>query len=214
MRFCRSVVNSSSYVAFEVASDRVISEDAVRVLQIGDHVAFAVADGAGGLSGGARAAQLVVEGFERAIEKAAVDQLTSDMLCALLLELDAQIQRDRDAGESTAVVGLLRDRRLVGASVGDSEVWRVPHVGSHEVLTSGQQKPRLGSGRATPVGFHSNVGDALVLAATDGLFHAVSSTTICSLLRDEPSPKKLIAAARSKSGKLYDDIGIVLVSSS
>lgn len=194
-----------------VASDRSAPEDVVQVLETDELAAFVVADGAGGLGGGARAAHLVVEGFEAVMKNVSSAEATSEMLCAFLGELDGRIQRDPDAGESTAVVAVILDGQVVGASVGDSELWMVAGDGSFEILTSGQHKSRLGSGRAAPVGFQAKVGDSMIIAATDGLFHAAPADAICSVLRADPTLEKLLALARSRSGKLYDDVGIVLV---
>ena len=138
--------------------------------------------------------------------------VTPDGWCRFLLQLDERVKRDPDAGESTAVVAMVCDGRVMGASVGDSEAWMVARDGSYEVLTSGQYKPRLGSGRATPVGFEGTVSDSVIIAATDGLFHAASADAICSALRASPTPERLVTLARSRSGKLYDDVGIVVVS--
>jgi serine/threonine protein phosphatase PrpC len=206
------LVSTSISIASGVVSDRSTPEDAVRVLQTDDRTAFVVADGAGGLGGGARAAHLVVEGFEDVMKNVSPAEATAEMLCSFLRELDGRVQYDPDAGESTAVVAAILDGRVVGASVGDSELWMIAGDGSYEVLTSGQHKSRLGSGRAAPVGFQTMVGNSVIIAATDGLFHAAPAHSICSVLRDAPTPEKLVALARSRSGKLYDDVGIVLVS--
>ncbi len=205
-----SMLNSITVLSC-VESDRAAPEDVVRVVQTAETVAFAVADGAGGLGGGARAARLVVEGFEGVVGEMAPGDATPELWCEFLVRLDAQLQRDSDAGESTAVVAVLRDHEVVGASVGDSEAWVMGRDGACEVLTSGQQKSRLGSGRANPVGFRATVTNAVVLAATDGLFHAAPADTIRALLRGAPTPEELVALARSRSGKLYDDVGLVIV---
>ncbi len=194
-----------------VESDRAAPEDAVRVIQTPDAVAFAVADGAGGVGGGARAARLVVDGFEGVIGEMAPGDGTPERWCEFLLRLDAELQRDPDAGESTAIAAVVRDNEVVGASVGDSEAWAMGPDGACKVLTSGQQKWRLGSGRANPVGFRATVMNAVLLAATDGLFHAAKADTIRTALLGAPTPEKLVALARSRSGKLYDDVGLVIV---
>src|SRR5690606_33522593 len=80
---------------------------------------------AAGLGGGARAAHLVVERFEAVMKNVSSAEATSEMLCSFLRELDGRIQRDPDAGESTAVVAVILDGQVVGASVGDSEAWMV-----------------------------------------------------------------------------------------
>lgn len=198
-------------LASGVASDRAIPEDAVRVLQTDELVAFVVADGAGGLGGGARAARLVVEAFEKTISRGSSNGATPEMWCEFLLRLDAEVLRDSDAGESTAVVAVVRDNEVVGASVGDSEAWVVGSDDTWEIITSAQHKSRLGSGRASPVGFRTTVRNGILLAATDGLFHAARADAIRAALLGAPTPEKLVASARSRSGKLYDDVGVVVV---
>lgn len=199
-------------IASSVASDRSVPEDAVRVIRTGDFVAFVVADGAGGLGGGARAAQLVVKNFEDEIRKLPVGGTTAEMWCDFLLLLDSRIERDSIAGESTALVAMLDEKQVVGASVGDSELWTVARDGSREVLTSGQHKSRLGSGRAKPVGFRAALANSVIIAATDGLFHNAPADAICAVLCADPTPEKLVTLVRSRSGRLYDDVGLVVVS--
>lgn len=202
---------SSTTVFSCVESDRAAPEDAVRVLQTPEAVAFVVADGAGGVGGGARAARLVVEGFNGVIAEMAQEDATPERWCEFLVRLDGELLRDPDAGESTAVVAVVSDNQVVGASVGDSEAWAMGPDGTCEVLTSGQQKSRLGSGRVHPVGFRATVINRVLLAATDGLFHAAQADSIRTALLSAPTPEKLVALARSRSGKLYDDVGLVIV---
>jgi serine/threonine protein phosphatase PrpC len=205
------MVSTSISVASLVASDRSTPEDAVRVVQADAITGFIVADGAGGLGGGARAAHLVVETLEGMMRSVGRATVTPASWCQFLLELDDRLLRDADAGESTAVVAAIRDGLVTGASVGDSEAWLVTR-GECQVLTSGQQRLRLGSGRAVPVGFETAVvNDSMIVAATDGLFHAARADAICAVLRTAPTPERLVALARSRSGKLYDDVGIVIV---
>ncbi len=180
-------------------------------MQTAETVAFVVADGAGGLGGGARAAELAAAGFESLIQEMSPGEVTPEVWCELLAQLDAKLERDPDAGESTAVVAIIHEHRVVGASVGDSEAWVVVPNGAREILTSGQHKARLGSGRATPVGFRTTVAEGVLLAATDGLFHAANPDTIRAALLGTPTPEALVALARSRSGKLYDDVGLVVV---
>lgn len=195
-----------------VESDRAAPEDAVRVVQTAGTAAFAVADGAGGIGGGARAARLVVDGFTEIMGEVEPRNATPGQCCEFLVRLDAQIQRDSEAGESTAVVAVVRENQVVGASVGDSEAWVMGGDGNCEILTSSQRRSRIGSGQADPVGFRATVAGATLLVATDGLFHAAQAETIRTALLGEPTPEMLVSLARSRSGRLYDDVALVLVS--
>jgi PPM family protein phosphatase len=194
-----------------VASDRSEPEDVVHVVRTETSTAFVVADGAGGIGGGRRAARLVVEAFQAALDNVSRALETSAAWCEFLVQLDEQITRDASAGESTAVIAVILDGLVIGASVGDSEAWLITPA-DRCVLTSGQQKARLGSGRAAPVAFEAVLDSSwLIVAATDGLFHAVAAAAICEAVRTTPTPEALVALARSRSGKLYDDVGIVIV---
>lgn len=207
------MVTPPMFTASMVASDRAHPEDAVRVVE-GDAVtALVVADGAGGIAGGARAAQLVIESFAAAMTNVSGAPPTSEGWCRFLAQLDEQLSRDAAAGESTAVVASVHEGVVVGASVGDSEAWLVS-ADERRVLTAAQLKARLGSSRAAPVGFETTmVPDSVMLAATDGLFRSVPVDAICSALRGSASPAELVALARSRSGKLYDDVGLIIVAS-
>lgn len=170
-----------------------------------------MADGAGGLGGGAVAARLVVEGVERLIREQGLSQVTTRRLCALHSRLDAELQQDSSAGESTAVVAVVRNDEILGASVGDSGAWVMRPDGACEVLTDGQYKWRLGSGRAKPLAFRATVVNSVVLAATDGLFRAAQPESIRRALQASPTPERMVELARSRSGKLYDDVGLVIL---
>ena len=61
------------------------------------------------------------------------------------------------------------------------------------------------------MGFRATVMNTVILAATDGLFRAAQADTIRSALLGAPTPETLVALARSRSGKLYDDVGLVIV---
>ncbi|MBK6918620.1 MAG: SpoIIE family protein phosphatase [Deltaproteobacteria bacterium] len=203
------------FTASLVASDRAHPEDAVLVIENDAGTALVVADGAGGIAGGARAAQLVIASFAAAMADAFGAPPTSQSWCRFLCQLDEQLARDAAAGEATAVVASIHEGVVVGASVGDSEAWLVSSAERRD-LTAAQQKARLGSNRASPVGFEATVvPDSIMLAATDGLFRSAPADAICSALRGSPSPSpaKLVALARSSSGKLYDDVGLVVVAS-
>jgi serine/threonine protein phosphatase PrpC len=174
-------------------------------------VAFAVADGAGGLGGGGQAAELVVRSFALAVS---TDPLLVDPGWWTALLRAIELARDRDAGESTAVVGVLDRDALVGASVGDSDAWL---IGTNDVnVVTGMQhrRPRLGTGAANPVAFTAAAASHVLLVGSDGLFGSVRPAAICDAVRRLPAPDRgraLVELARGKSGRLYDDLGIVLL---
>jgi serine/threonine protein phosphatase PrpC len=129
-----------------------------------------------------------------------------------LERMDLAVMQDGEAGESTAVVGTVVGSRVVGASVGDSEAWI---VGLDAVvrLTRDQSRERLGTGRARAVGFEGTLDEGSTLVvATDGLFRgAASADTIVRAIRDGADAVGLAEVARGASGRLYDDVGVVLI---
>lgn len=184
-----------------ILSPRSEPEDRVLLASVGGGVRFVVADGAGGQGGGARAADRVAAaGFDGA------------PWTTWLERMDLAVMQDGEAGESTAVVGTVVGSRVVGASVGDSEAWI---VGLDAVvrLTRDQRRERLGTGRAWAVGFEGTLDEGSTLVvATDGLFRgAASADTVVRAIRDGADAVGLAEVARGASGRLYDDVGVVLI---
>lgn len=176
-------------------------QDRVRARVDADGIVLALADGAGGTSGGREAAEFIVS------ESLA----SSGDARSLLTRLDRELGQ---RGESTGVVARLTpDRVVVGASVGDSEAWAL-RGGEWRELTAGQsRKPLLGSGRATPAGFMEGDVERLLIAS-DGLVKYAAWATITALL-SEDGPEllwQLADAARLPSGALPDDLSLILVS--
>lgn len=183
-----------------VLSDRAGPEDRVGVWAVPGGWMFVVADGAGGQGGGAAAAERVHAGLGDAPD-----------WVPHLARLDAELLGDPEAGESTAVIGRLVGGRVEGASVGDSEAWIIGPK-TVTVLTRDQGRSRLGSGRANPVAFEGRFGsqDTLVVAS-DGLFRGASREAILESVRAGADAVGLAEVARGASGRLYDDVGVVVV---
>lgn len=165
-----------------------------------------VADGAGGIGGGAAAAEAVVAAVAAALDIDSAERWA---------ELLARVDTDLRLGETTAVVCAVVGDLVVGASVGDSGALRINHRdGSIDELTQDQRrKPLLGSGRAIPVPFTANLGDATLLLATDGLLKYTAAERIAACV-DAPDleavPPRLVDLVRLRSGALPDDVGIAL----
>jgi hypothetical protein len=137
-------------------------EDRIALHRQGDQLLIAVADGAGGMPGGARAAQAVCDGAVAAFRAGQPLRWA-----ATLAAIDAQVHF---GGQSTAVVVEVAAGALAGASVGDSGAWLIA-AGAVVELTAGQpRKPLLGSGQASPVAFGPLALRGRLLVATDGLF--------------------------------------------
>ncbi len=202
-------------MTFEVAS-RVEGrgdncQDRVAVIPLGGRLVVIVADGAGGTSGGAEAAQAVVDHLRLAVD--AGRELNVRGLRQLLLEISLELE---NRGQTTAVVLVIDRHQVVGASIGDSGAWLV-EPGAWKDLTHGQpRKPLLGGGFAEPFTFASPSVDATLLLATDGVLKYADGEGVRAVLRNEGLSaaqccQSLIDAARLPNGRLQDDAGVVVV---
>jgi PPM family protein phosphatase len=127
--------------------------------------------------------------------------------------VDHLLQRDPDAGETTAVVLAVSRGGIAGASVGDSEAWLISSDG-HVALTARQQpKPGLGTSMARPVAFRSRFAGRTLLAATDGLFKYADSAAIGAAARQpalEAGASQLVELVWRPRGTLPDDVALIL----
>jgi PPM family protein phosphatase len=182
-------------------------QDRADILRVGTGYLFVVADGAGGTSGGAEAAEFLVNAIRN---RAAIDSKWA----AMLGETDLALAANASAGETTAVVVLITDGEVSGASVGDSGAWL---VGAEQVLdlTENQsRKPLLGSGRARPVSFGPVPFRGRLVVGSDGLFKYADPQVIRSLAAQslvEEAAEALVQATRLPGGSLQDDVTVIVV---
>ena len=192
------------------ASYRTHTEDRIDVIAHGLGVVLVVADGAGGISGGAKAAETITT-IVRAHTDSMADIRDADQWATLLRRIDGQISDG--GGQATAVVAAVFDDGVAGASVGDSAAWLIEGTG-HVDLTSGQvRKPLVGSGRARPVGFHRGGFEGTLLLASDGLVRYASPVRICQVAGQADmnlAVGELVDLVRLKSGALRDDVAVIL----
>ena len=185
-------------------------QDRAEFIWCGSSLVLVVADGAGGMSGGAEAAQFFVEGVRKRIGTASMN---TDGLTQLLTLLDREMSGIGAYGETTGVVAVLSGSGVFGASVGDSGAF-VFSKASLENLTANQaRKPFLGSGRAIPIPFTRESLNGILLVATDGLLKYTSLEKIAAtiLAADfDSAANKLVELVRYQSGALPDDISILL----
>jgi serine/threonine protein phosphatase PrpC len=186
------------------------NQDRGVVLNLGYSLVVAVADGAGGISGGAQAAAMAID----LIRQNASTLRDAASCVALLRKMDQAITEDAVAGETTCALAVVSDSQVYGTSVGDSGVWV---IGQHDIgdLTQAQsRKPFLGSGSALPIPFdHSPKPGELLLLATDGLLKYTSRERIATVCRSHSlsdAPKKLVELVRYPSGALPDDVTVIL----
>jgi len=173
-----------------------------------------VADGAGGLAGGARAAEMLVALVREAVASPDLDPSRAETWAELLSRADALLEGDRTAGETTAVLLTVADGIVAGASCGDSGAWAVDPDGRIDDLTARQhRKLRVGSGRARPVSFSRASLGGTLLVATDGLFDYALRERIAAVVGEEDldqAAAHLIQLVRLPSGGLQDDVGVIL----
>lgn len=200
--------------AHALAFVRAHGDDRVALLERGDVLIVVVADGAGGLSGGAITAELLIEVVRSAIASPAFAPHRPESWVELLGQADVAAGEDPHAGETTAVVVAVSAHGLVGASAGDSGAW-VVHPDHVDDLTCRQHKKlRVGDGRARPVAFARPRLEGTLLVATDGLLSYASPTRIATVARQTDlgqAARELIQLVRLPSGGLQDDVGVVLV---
>jgi serine/threonine protein phosphatase PrpC len=204
--------------AHAAASFRRDSEDRAAIHPVPGGLVVVVSDGAGGLPGGAAAAERVLALVAEGLRRGDVDPADAGAWVARLALADADVEADGACGEATAVVvAVFEDGRVIGASAGDSGALLVDERGVHDELTAGQhRKRRLGSGRAAPVPFtRSGVAGTLVVAS-DGLFAYARADAIARVVAG-PGPLDHVAAALveivrpPRSRDLVDDVAIVVV---
>jgi serine/threonine protein phosphatase PrpC len=187
--------------------------DRVDIL-VGDGAcALVIADGMGGRSGAAAAAQMWIDAV-RCGSQDPQQWAESDYWLDLLAATDRAIRDDKNAGETTAVVAVMTARGNVGASVGDSGAWLVTDDSCLDLTKSQIRKPGLGTGMATPIPFYRKQAPAeTLLVATDGLLKYSWPEKICQAVRSvqiRALPKALIDLVRMPSGGLQEDAAVAV----
>lgn len=191
------------------------SHDRVKVVQQDRRTIIALADGAGGMSGAAEAADQVVNSLVKALRREKID--ATPCSCAeALAALDQAVASNSRAGETTGLLLVIDDDSVVGASVGDCAAWVVPRSNEPRELTVHQmRKPRIGTGRANPVRFGPTSLDGALIAMTDGVADSITGGQLTALVRRvnaEQLPRTLLDAIRLPSGKLTDHATVVVAS--
>jgi serine/threonine protein phosphatase PrpC len=200
-------VISSGYEYFtRIQPIKGVGQDRVAVFEREGGILIALADGAGGTSNGAVAAQAIIDTAET-LRNADADW------SIVLRQLDGDSHR-LDGGQSTAVVLAVGDDSIRGASVGDSGAWLF-RDGQVEDLTHAQHlKPLVGAG-ATPVSTITGpLGTGTLLVASDGLFRYARVNDIARIATGPDlaaAADQLIDLVRIQpAGNVADDVSIVL----
>ena len=202
-----SLVLEERLAALTVSRLVVGAEDRAAFFPTSNGAVLVVADGAGGMGGGAATAEALVAAVGSSLD------VQSAQGWATLLEM---FDAGQHLGETTAVVCSIIDDQIVGASVGDSGAWRIDHrepVSIVDLTHAQRRKPLLGSGRAVVVPFAARLGDTTLLLASDGLLKYAPADRIAACLRGtdlDMAAGELLGLVRLRSGALPDDFSVLL----
>lgn len=197
-----------------LASSRPDSEDRAEVFELGDAMVVALADGAGGVRGGAAASDALINAVRCRIAEATFDACDLRAWSAVFKSTDIGLARQM-AGETTAVITVIGPEGIMGLSVGDSEAWVLGSVGIDR-LTEKQDRKRLGSGRSGATLFHRRTLDGMLVIGTDGLFKNARPELIAAASTEAnagAAAERLVGLPRSSSGRYPDDVAVVVVAS-
>jgi len=190
-------------------SSRKNSEDRGEIFHVRGGFCLAIADGAGGISGGGEAASM----FMQSVQWTPSDMDSRGGIAGMMMGADSRISSDPVAGETTGIVISLREGKLVGGSVGDSAAWLFLPASRTELTAGQRRKPFLGSDDIMPHVFSQEVASGTLVLVTDGLWKYTDIETIHETVRhNEPSslPRKLIELVRLPSGTLQDDVCVIV----
>ena len=129
------------------------SHDRLSVLRDAHRTLIALADGADSSQAAQAAAARTVGELGRCFRNGTLPEDPRDWVM-MLEAIDLVVLGDRDAGETSALVMLVHEDVVVGASVGDSLAYIVSRGGQAKMITTRQRRQtRIGTGLADPVGF-------------------------------------------------------------
>jgi len=195
-----------------------VNQGRVGICEAADALVFIVADGADSLPGGDVASRRAVEIVRKAITGERPND-EAQIWAERLGGIDRLLSRDKNAGETTAVIASIvatsRSTQIVGASVGDSEVWLITADGNGvDRMTQRQtRRPLLGSSVALPVPFTSEWTEGTLLLATNSLFKHADHAQICMTAAGpdlEQAAQNLLDLTRLPNGVLQADVGLLL----
>jgi len=196
-----------SYVyACATQAESQANQDAHAVLQKDDRLIIIVADGAGGIGGGAAASAQFVRDVEARVDS--ID--TAAGWVRALSQIDCAICQ----GETTGIVLDITEKKIVGSSVGDSQARIYDFDQEHDLTEVQVRKPLLGTGDARPCSIEGAFTSGILIAGTDGFWNYAKRDVIMAEAPHLPFPtsaKKLLDMARLPSGALWDDTTVIVV---
>lgn len=133
-------------------------------------------------------------------------------LVALLRRIDVELLGNPDLGQTTAVIAVIGQHRVLGAAVGDSAAWLIGR--QNDTVLTPTSMPFLGTGEAHPVTFGSRLHGHTLVLATDGLFRYVEAGEIVEAALHEDirrAASQLVNLPRQENGMPPDDVAVVAV---
>jgi len=182
-------------------------QDRASIIPTEGGLVLVLADGAGGLAGGALAANAVV-----AAVAAACMAGGSTLLGRCLGSHRRPTGAQHHGGQPTAVICAVGSE-IVGACVGDSVAWLALPSGVIDLTSAQSKRPLIGSGQAAVIPIATEMGDGTLLLASDGLAKYASRAKIAATAMDADlarSSGRLVDMVRLRSGALQDDVSLVL----
>lgn len=192
-----------------------------------------IADGAGGVAGGAATAELICDRDLKTDPATALSYLDTNIqmlaagvapgrLMKRLLSPDSPMVLPADEPPASAygpaaaaIATITDDGEITGASVGDCRVWLFKGSKPPEEPTMPQnRRPLLGEGNAAPTKFNARLTRGMLIMATDGLWKCASLSHITKIVRSLPPEKvadALVECARLPTGGLQDDIAVAVM---
>jgi hypothetical protein len=166
------------------------NQDRGAVIAHGSRQVLVIADGAGGLTGGAEAAEMAVQ-----LVRQHAGLLDGSGSCASLLQkMDQAIAQASNAGQTTCALAVVTNGEVFGAGIGDSGVWLIGEKTLADLTQGQSRKPFIGSGDAWAVPYaRQRVAGEHLLLATDGLLKYAPADRIAAACRtwtaDSPVPR-------------------------
>jgi len=129
------------------------SHDRLSVLRDAHRTLIALADGVDASRAAQSAAARAVDELAKCFRAGSLPDDPRDW-AAILETIDREVLSDSRASETSALVILVQQGVVLGASVGDSLAYIVAEDGKPRLLSGGQRRgPRIGTGMASPVAF-------------------------------------------------------------
>jgi len=186
-------------------------EDRIALRETPNGIVVIAADGAGGVGGGAAAAQTVCDMLAAVSLHARRSPLD---WVASLQKADRAMMTSPEGGLTTAVALETSGTTVFGASVGDSGAWMIDDKGIVDLTRHQFRKPLLGDGETYPVPFGPIAVHGRLLVATDGLLKYAPRAELARRALEGPveeAVQRLIDSVRLRSGSLQDDVAVAVI---